>query len=178
MINLVSNEKFGIEGIAKHIYINEIIFIGLVVLCLLGDIIGEISDHASIMYWLLMVPIFFLGSIIIEKAQSLKAKKSLKNHLRISLVLWVSAFFSVVLILFLWHSGAILAETVGLIIHIILAHTLFVTGIILGLRFYLLGLFLFVLAGFTIAMEATVGITIMLSILIMVISMYFKKIFM
>ncbi len=126
MLKKVTNEKFNLEAIAKHIYINEIIFIGLVVLCFMGDVIGEISDHVSVMYWLFLVPIFFISTIIIEKAQSIKLAKPIKKHLRFSLVLWFSAFVSVLLILFLWHSGAFLAQTVGLIIHIILAHTLLI----------------------------------------------------
>ena len=170
-----TSEKFYLNKIAEHSYINEIIFIGLVVLCFMGDIIGEVSDHASIIYWLLMVPIFFISSLIIEKAQSLKLKKMKKKHFRFVLMLWISAFFSISLTLLLWHSGAFVAASVGIIVHIILAHTLFTTGIILGLRFYLIGLFLFIMAGLTIVMEGAVGFTLLFSIPILLIGLYFKK---
>lgn len=175
MIEANTNKKTGLEVAANHFYINEIIFTGLVVLCFIGDIIGEVSDHASIIYWLMLVPIFFLSSVVFEKAQSLKLQKPKKNHLRFILILWVSAFFSVLLIMLLWHSGAFLAESVGIIIHIILAHTLFVSGLSLGLRFYLIGLLLFIVAGLTIAMEAAVGITLIFSIPVILIGLYFKK---
>ncbi len=169
------NEKLSLERLANHSGINEIIFIGLVMLCFMSDIIGEVSDHASIIYWLLMIPIFFLSSLIIEKAQSLKSKKRKKNCLRFILTLWVSAFFSILLVLLLWHSGAFLAKSVGVIIHIIFAHTTFITGIILGLRFYLIGLFLFILAGLTITMEGAVGMILALSIPIMLMGVYCRK---
>jgi hypothetical protein len=122
-----------------------------------------------------MIPIFFFSSLIIETAQSLKSKKRKNNTLRFLLTLWVSAFFSILLILLLWHSGAFLAQSVGIIIHIILAHTTFITGIILGLRFYLIGLFLFIMAALTIAMESAVGFTLLFSIPILLIGLYFKK---
>jgi len=170
-------EKFYLNRMANHIYINEIIFIGLVALCFMGDIIGEFSDHASIIYWLLLVPIFFTSSLIIEKSQSLKLNKIKKNHFYFVLMLWISALFSISLTLLLWHSGAIVAASVGIIVHIILVHTLFITSIILGLRFYLIGLFLFIMAGLTIALEGAEGITLFLSIPILLIGLYFKKIF-
>lgn len=175
MIRKIALEKIKSDRIANHIFIKEIIFIGLVVLCFLGDVLGEVSDHTSIIYWLLMTPIFFFSTIILENEQSIRLNKEIKNHRRFTFVLWVSAFFSVLLTLFIWHSGVILAKAVGLIIHIILAHTLFSTGLILGFRFYLIGLFLFMMAGLTIATEGTVGITLMLSIPIILIGLYVKK---
>jgi len=65
-------------------------------------------------------------------------------------------FFSVLIVLFLWHASAISTATVGLIVHVILGHTLFVSGTVLGFHFYLNGLFLLLLlllAWLTIAME-------------------------
>jgi hypothetical protein len=169
----MTDKKSYLDSIANNSYIHEIIFIGLVVLCFTGDIIGEVSDHAAIIYWLTMVPLFFLSTLIIDKAQSLKSKKT--KNLQFIITLWSSAFFALLLILLLWHSGAFLAASVGIIVHIILAHTVFITGVALGLRFYLIGLFLFILAGLTIAMEGAVGITLLLSIPIIIVGLYVKK---
>ncbi len=69
----------------------------------------------------------------------------------------------------------VFTASVGINVHIILAHPLFTTGIILGLRFYLIGLFLFIMAGLTIAMESAVGFTLLFSIPILLIGLYFKK---
>ena len=71
----------------------KLFFMGLVVLCFVGDVMGELSDHAVIMYWLLMTPIFFLGSTIIEKSQALKSSTPKDCSIRNSLILWGSAFF-------------------------------------------------------------------------------------
>jgi len=172
MTNLL---KANIDKIANTDSINEMVFMGLVVLCFMGDVMGEVSDHAVIMYWLLMTPIFFLGSTIIEKAQAIKSINPVENNIRFSLVMWGSAFFSVLIILFLWHAESFSTEAVGLIIHVILGHTIFVSGTVLGFRFYLIGLFLLLLAWLTIAMEATVGMTLMLTIPLMIIGLQYKR---
>jgi hypothetical protein len=81
----MTDKKPYLDNIANNSYIHEIIFIGLVVLCFTGDIIGEVSDHAAIIYWLTMVPLFFLSTLIIDKAQSLKSKKTKNLHFIITL---------------------------------------------------------------------------------------------
>ncbi len=174
MSNKLKNSTLNIDKIANIQSINEIIFMSLVVLCFLGDVMGELSDHVVIMYWLLMTPIFFLGSTIIETSQVLKSSTPRGSSIRNSLILWSSAFFSVLIILFLWHAESFAAETVGVIIHVILGHTLFVSGTFLGFRFYLIGLFLLLLAGLTIAMEATVGMTLIFTIPLMIIGLHYR----
>ena len=175
MSNKLKNSMVNIDKIANIHNINEFIFMGLVVLCFVGDVMGELSDHVVIMYWLLMTPVFFLGSTIIEKSQELKSSTPRDSSIRNSLILWGSAFFSVLIILFLWHAESFAAETVGVIIHVILGHTLFVSGMFLGFRFYLIGLFLLLLAWLTIAMEATVGMTLMLTIPLITIGLNYRN---
>lgn len=172
---MITQLRTSLNNIANTENINELIFIGLVTLCFMGDVMGEISDHAVVLYWLLMTPIFFLGSIIIEKAQSIKSTYPRKTNIRYSLIIWGSAFFSVLIVLFLWHVETFSAATVGMIVHIILGHTLFVSGTILGFRFYLNGLFLLLMACLTIAMEATVGMTLFLAIPLMIMGLRYKN---
>jgi len=171
----MTNQLKILDNIANTENINEIIFMGLVTLCFIGDVMGEISDHTVVFYWLLMAPIFFLGSIVIEKKQAKKSIHSIENNIRYSLIIWSSAFFSVLIVLFLWHSSTISSATVGLIVHVILGHTLFVSGSILGFRFYLNGLFLLLLAWLTIAMEGTVGMTLFLAIPLMIMGLRYRK---
>ncbi|MCF6204521.1 MAG: hypothetical protein L3J59_12790 [Methylococcaceae bacterium] len=175
MSHKLKNLIVSIDRVASIRNVNEFIFMGLVVLCFIGDVMGEISDHAVIMYWLLMTPIFFLGSIIIEKSYELKSSIPRDSTMRNSLILWGSAFFSVLIILFLWHAESFAAGTVGVIIHVILGHTLFISGIFLGFWFYLIGLFLLFLAWLTIAMEGTVGMTLMLAIPLLIIGLNYRN---
>jgi len=171
----LKNTKLSIENIASTHNINEMVFIGLVILCFVGDVMGEVSDHAVVIYWLLMTPIFFLGSTIIEKAQAIKSLNPKKIHFRFSSILWGSAFFLVLNIMFLWHAEVLAVQTVGLIIHVILGHTFLVSGTFLGGRFYLIGLFLLLLAWLTIAMEAIVGMGLMFIAPLTIIGLHYKN---
>ena len=175
MITQLKSKTPCLDKIARTDNINEIIFMGLILLCFIGDVIGEVSDHAVVMYWLLITPVFFISSIIIEKAQTIKSLDPVESHIYFSLILWSSAFSSVLIILFLWHAQLLITETVGIIIHIVLGHTLLISGTILGFRFYLIGLFLLLLAWFTIAMEATVGMTLILAIPLTIAGLHIKK---
>jgi len=118
--------------------------------------------------------VFFLCSVIIEKAQFSKNENTGEN-VYFGLIYWGSAFISVLLILYIWHAGILAAETVGILVHVILAHTMFVTGIILGFRFYLIGLFLFIMAGFTIALEGAVTVALIFAIPLTIMGVYLKK---
>lgn len=169
--------KWNLDAITRNIYINEIIFISLIALCFIGDIIGSLSSRAVIFYWLMMVPIFFVCSLISERAMTQEHEKEKSHFLKYELIFWASAFASVLLVLYLWHAEALQAETTGLIIHILLAHTMFLTGTLLGMRFYLAGLFLFILAGLEIMMAGKIGVAFIITIPIIIVGLYYEKYF-
>jgi len=177
MLALHIDEKINIveETISNQPYINEVIFFGLVFISFIGDLMGEVSGHAGALYWILMTPLFFLCSIIISKVQALSSGETVENNIRFSLALWGSAFIAILLILYLWHAEAIEADTVGLIIHVVIAHTLFVSGTVLGVRFFLMGLFLFMMAWLTIALEGLVGMVFLLAIPFTLLRLYIKR---
>ena len=168
-------EKWNIEAFTRNIYVHEIIFIVLVALCFLGDVLGEISDRSVIFYWLIMAPVFFVSSLISERATQHKTGQTVAHFIKLEAIFWGSAFISVILVLFLWHAGSLKAETTGLVIHIILAHTMFLSGTLLGMRFYLIGMFLFILAGLAITMSGKVGIAFFISIPVLAIGLYYEK---
>jgi hypothetical protein len=66
-----------------------------------------------------------------------------------------SAFLAKLLKFLLWHAEMMKAQATAISIHIILAHTMFLSGIVLGFRFYLIGALLFCTAGLTILMKVT-----------------------
>ncbi|MGR9116270.1 MAG: hypothetical protein ACU85E_10930 [Gammaproteobacteria bacterium] len=174
---MAEEDKWNIDAITRNIYINEIIFIGLICLSFIGDVIGSLSSRAVIFYWLMMVPIFFVCSLISERSTAQDQEKQVPHFLKYEFIFWTSAFISVLLVLFLWHAEALQAESTGLVIHIILAHTMFLTGTLLGMRFYLIGLFLFMLAGLAITMSGQVGLTFILAIPVVILGLYYEKYF-
>lgn len=169
--------SWNIDVIIRNVYINEIIFLGLIGLCFIGDLIGYLSDRAVLFYWLIMVPLFFLASFISQKAVAHQSGKSDSYFLKYEAIFWLSAFGAVLLTLLLWHASAIETEATGLIIHIILAHTMFLTGTLLGVRFYIIGFFLFLTAGLTIAVEGEVGRSVFIAVPLIVLGLYYEKYF-
>lgn len=169
------HSPWNIDGIIRNLYLNEIIFLGLIGLCFVGDLIGYLSSRAVLFYWLTMVPIFFISSFISQKAAVLESGHDTPHFLKYESIFWLSAFFAVLLVMLLWHASLIETEATGLIIHIILAHTMFVTGALLGFRFYLIGFFLFLTAGLSIAAEGEVGFTAFIAIPIIVFGLYYEK---
>ena len=176
MINKIKKEfNSRTEKLTHYPHINGIIFITLVVLCYIGDLLGDLSGRTAVFYWLLMVPLFFVITLINEKAKEVQIGKSIAHFVRSSLVYWVSASISIVLILFLWHSNDLSIKTAALAIHIIVAHTMFLLGTLAGLRFYLIGFFLFLTAGITSQFEGIFGASILFAVPIILFGFYYEK---
>lgn len=169
------NELTTLEKMVRYRHINEVFFVSLILLCFIGDLLGEISGHAAVFYWLLMIPVFFFITLFNEKAKEIKTGLSIENFKKSNVIYWVSAFLSILLILMLRHAEDLDARGAAVAIHIIVAHTMFLLGILAGLRFYLIGAFLFLTAGMTIFMESVVGFTIILAIPILLLGLYMEK---
>lgn len=169
------HENSPIDKMIRYSHINEVFFVSLVLLCFIGDLLGEISGHAAVFYWLLMVPVFFFITLFNEKAKELKTGLSIENFKKSNILYWTSAFLSILLILMLRHAEDIDARGAAVAIHIIVAHTMFLLGILAGLRFYLIGAFLFLTAGMTIFMESIVGFTIILAIPVLFLGLYMER---
>ena len=105
-----------------------------------------------------MTPIFCFFSILSEKTKAQATGKGIKHLYHYQFLYWGSAFIAVLLVFLSWHAEAIKASAAGIVIHIILAHTVFLSGIVLGFRFYLIGFLLFCTAALTILMQTTFGI--------------------
>ena len=117
--------------------IEEYIFISLIIASFLGELIMNASLFIAFIYWILITPFFFTASILSEKAKTLRTGRETDHLIRYELFYWGSAFAAVLLIFLLWIAGRIGPSEASIVIHIILAHTMFLTGIVLGLRFYL-----------------------------------------
>ena len=171
----VEKQKWNMDAALRHIYINEIIFITLILLCFFGEILIEIADRAGVFYWLLMTPVFFFASMLSEKTKTIATGHKTEHLIKYQIFYWGSAFAAILLVFLSWHAEAIKAEAAGIIIHIILAHTLFLSGIVLGFRFYLIGGVLFVTAGLTILMEAHFGIDLLFILPFVWLGFYWEK---
>ncbi len=169
------NSKWNLEAALRHVYINEIIFVSMVFLCFLGEVIIEVFDRGGIFFWLLMTPTFCFFSIISEKTKAIATGHKTEHLYKYQFYYWGSTFLAVLLVFLGWHAEMIKANAVAIIIHILLAHTLFLSGIVLGFRFYLIGLLLFSTAALTILMQTTFGIDLLFAIPVLWLGFYLEK---
>lgn len=137
-----------VENVLKFSYLPHLIFLGLVALSLVGDLLSDHFPRESHLYWFMMVPIFGFAAFTVEAALIKKMHLEGKKMLRIQVIHWGGTLLAVLTIFFLNSKGHLTSEDTGLVIHIILALSTFLVGLHLGWKFYLLGILLFLLAGF------------------------------
>ncbi len=148
--------------------IDNYIFLFLLSTSFIGEILINMSLLFGFFYWMAITPVFFLSSIFSEKAKSLRTGVETKHLLKYEICYWGSAFFAVILIFMLWDMDRIGPSESSLVIHIILAHTMFLTGIVLGLRFYLVGVLLFSTAAFSITAQMSLNFSLDLAVVIFI----------
>lgn len=172
------NDEFTSKKLSKalhYIYINEVIFVVLVLLCFIGELLSEFTDRLAFFYWLCVTPIFFYCSLLSEKARAISTGIERKHLIRYELFYWGSAMTAVLLVFLLWHAESIAPGAAGMTIHIILAHTMFLSGIVLGLYFYLVGAFLFITAALTISMGGSFGMDLAIIVPLIVLGLHMEK---
>ncbi len=170
-----SDSLWNMDAAVNHIYLNEIIFIALVFSCFFGEVLIDISDRAGVFYWLLMSPVFFFCSLLSEKSKSKATGHKTEHLIKYLMLFWGSAFFAILLIFLGWHAEMLKAKASAVSIHIILAHTIFLSGIVLGFRFYLIGILLFATAFMTILMEAHFAIDLLIAVPFIWLGIYWEK---
>jgi len=170
-----NKSKWNMGAALNHIYINEIIFISLIFLCFFGEVLIEVADRPGVFYWLLMTPIFFFASMLSEKTKAIATGHKTEHLIKLQVLFWGSAFFAILLVFLTWHAEMMKARAAGITIHIILAHTMFLSGIVLGFRFYLIGALLFCTAGLTVLMEAHFAIDLLITLPFIWLGLYWEK---
>ena len=146
----IAQKQTAYNKILSNPNIDEYIFIFLVAASFIGELVLDNSLVFGFFYWLLITPLFFLASILSEKVKTFRTGRETAHLIRYELFYWGSAFIAVILVFFLWDANRIAPYEASTVIHIILAHTLFLSGIVLGLRFYLVGILLFSTAALNI----------------------------
>jgi len=168
MIDIAQQEQTAFNKILANPNIDEYIFIFLVAASFIGELILDTSLIFGFFYWLFITPLFFLATILSEKVKTFKTGRETTHLIRYEMFYWGSASIAVVLVFFLWDANRIAPSEASTVIHIILAHTLFLSGIVLGLRFYLLGILLFATAALNIMTDFSLnfGVDILIIVLI------------
>lgn len=169
----MSNNKqlkpWSINKLLQNPTIDEYIFISLIAASFIGELAMKASILFGFFYWITITPLFFLASLLSEKARNYQTGRETKNLIKYEFFYWGSAFIAVILVFLLWDTERIGPSEASIIIHIILAHTMFLTGIVLGLRFYLVGIFLFITAALSITTQFTLSFSLDLIVIVFII---------
>lgn len=120
----------------------EWVVIALMVLSIIGIGVTDFAPAISHWYWLAMVPLFAVACLIFEwqraRGQGLSAGRIIRNQL----LIWLGLLAAVQLVYLMLHAGRLDNENTGLIILLLLASTVFGSGIYLGWRLCIVAAFL------------------------------------
>lgn len=154
------------KSFLHHPNIDEYIFFGLIAASFIGEIMMKVSMLFGFFYWIAITPIFFTASVLSEKANNIRTGRENRFLIKYHLLYWGSAFVAVILVFLLWDIERIGPSEASIVIHIILAHTMFLSGIVLGLRYYLIGVFLFATASLSILTDFTLSFSLDLVLIV------------
>lgn len=138
----LSNIQTAIQAKFQTIRYDGYILIFLLILSLLGIGLTDAFGAVSKWYWLAMIPIFYGCNLFVEW-QGAKEKEIKFTALLLQQIQYcIGLFAAVYLTFFLEQLGSFNNETTGMILMLILALSIFQTGVTTGWLFKLLGIFL------------------------------------
>lgn len=142
IIHPLSEAEQRMSKIARQHWIEEIVLAILLFATYLGVAWTDVSPTGSQLYWYMMVPLFFLASLVVEWPNVKDGKLPLKTMLAYQFWQWIAVLASVKMIFIIQQIGRLNNETTGLMLLLVFALTTFITGIRMGWLFRLVGLFL------------------------------------
>jgi len=126
----------------RYALIEKATMVFLIILSMIGISIMDFSPAEGYQYWVGMIPIFGIGAIVINFAQTKQSGPDVQTIFIEQLRLWFGAFLALCGTLLLLHSNALNDENTGLVMLLILSLATYIDGIRIGWRFGLLGNFL------------------------------------
>ncbi|GBE08723.1 hypothetical protein BMS3Bbin11_00099 [bacterium BMS3Bbin11] len=125
----------------RHFY--DLITLSILLGCsFVGVAITNISPASSRTYWLAMVPVFFLASLVTEWPHVRNGKYSWKTVIWNHSLQWLALLAAIQMVFIIQQIGRLNNETTGLILLLLFALSTFIAGIRMGWVFRLAGLFL------------------------------------
>ena len=120
----------------------EWIVIILIALSIIGVGVTDFASAVSHWYWLAMVFVFGLGCILIEWDRAEGGGQGKLVIIRKQLLQWVGLLLAVQLVYLLLHAGRLDNENTGLVILLLLALTVFASGVHVEWRLCVVGVLL------------------------------------
>lgn len=158
------------------VWMDEAVLIVLVLLSLGGIVVSTFAIQDDYLYWLGMIPVFWLGAILSSWAQVRRTQSDeahdLKRLLWIELLHWGGTLAAVIGVFILQYLQALNDSATALVMLLILALSTYLNGIRIGWRFSLLGVFLGLTAVLTAYVEKFLPLATLLATALIVFSIY------
>ncbi len=150
------------------------ILLFLLLLSLLGIGLTDAFGKWSRWYWLAMIPIFYGCDLFLEWQTAKDKGIRFISLLTQQVQYWIGLFGAVYLTFFLEQLGSFNNETTGMILMLVLALSIFQTGVTRGWLFQLLGVFLGLCLMVVAYVENYIWAILALSIIVMVAYIYLQ----
>lgn len=151
----------------RHFAMEEMVFIPLVLLSLIGIAITSFSTRDGYAYWLLMVLVFGVLSIVVSWLQAKNNASNFSDTIKEGLH-WLHTLIIVVASSLLHKSGHLSDIGFNLVILLILALATMLDGMRTGWQFTLLGFFLAACAIIVAYVEAFIWVCVGLALLVVI----------
>ncbi len=122
--------------------IDEIALIVLLGLAYLGVALTDVSPPRSHWYWLALVPVFFVVSLITEWHRVVDRKDRAGELIAIHALQWLALAAAIEMVFLIQQLGRLNNETTGLMLLLITALSTFDAGLRMGWLYRLTGIFL------------------------------------
>lgn len=124
-------------------HVNDLVVLGgLIGLSYIGIAVTNVSPKGGYWYWVVMVPVFAVIILLTQWARLRGQDVEWSKILREQLFHWIGLFIAIQLQYLLVRTGRINYEAAGLANMVLLTFGVFLEGVYLDWRFYLVGLFL------------------------------------
>ncbi|GAB6067351.1 hypothetical protein JCM13664_06690 [Methylothermus subterraneus] len=158
-------------------WLDEAVLIVLLLLSLGGAAISAFSAQDDYVYWLGMIPLFWLGAILSSWAQAGAddEAQTFRRLLWIELLHWGGTLAAVIGVFFLRYLQLLGDTAAVLVMLLILALSAYLNGIRIGWRFSLLGVFLGVTAMLAAYVQQFLPLAALLAVALIVFSIYTRR---
>ena len=160
------------DGWFHRIFISEAVLSLLLLVSFIGVAYTDIAGVRSLDFWLWMVPVFAIASIILEWSRYKKGKVEGFQFIRQQLLHWTAVFIAIKLVFILLNIGRLPSNATAFVLMTIMSLSTFLAGIYTGWRFIVLGLFIALATIFAAYLEAYVWVLIPIAITIILVGIY------
>jgi len=138
----LSEAEQRLHQMTRQHWLEEAVLVLLLFFIYVGVAWTDVSPAGSQMFWYLMVPLFFIASLVVEWPNVRSRQMPLQSILAYQFWQWLAVLAAVKMIFVIQQIGRLNNETTGLILLLVFALTTFITGVRMGWLFRLVGLFL------------------------------------